>query len=78
MSNDFTSGDEAAPTVPAVTLSAEAARAIAAAAERARTNTAERDRLIRDAHRAGASLREIASAAGLHFTSVRKIVKKEQ
>lgn len=78
MDNDSTSGEDPARTVPAVTLPAEAARAIAAAAQRARANTEERDRLIREAHHAGASLREIAAASGLHFTSVRKIIKKEK
>lgn len=76
MVNDDGDRGEDGHTVPEVTLPAEKARAIGAAAERARTNTAERDRLIREAHAEGGSLREIAAAAGMHFTSVRKIIRR--
>lgn len=46
-----------------------------AAADRARAATLERNELIAEASEAGASLREIAAATGLHFTSVRKILR---
>jgi len=36
-----------------------------------------RDAAIREAHAEGWSLREIAEVVGLHYTSVRKIIKQE-
>ena len=37
-----------------------------------------RDAAIREAHNEGWSLRDIAEAVGLHFTSVRKIVNQRR
>ena len=36
-----------------------------------------RDQAIREAHDEGWSLREIADVVGLHYTSVRKILRRE-
>ena len=46
-------------------------------AERARKETAIRDDMIRTAHRAGASLRQIAEASGLGRKTVTAIVQAE-
>lgn len=77
MGNDADNRDEETPTVEEVTLPAETERAIAVAARNARRNTALRDQLIVDAARNGASLRELALAADLHHTTIRKIIRRE-
>lgn len=62
------------PTVPPVTLSPNDARRLRAAASKARSSVAERNRLIAEANAEGASLREIAECVGLDHTGVRKII----
>ena len=47
-------------------------------AERANRETAVRDDMIRAAHRAGASLRQIAEASGLGRKTVTAIVEADQ
>jgi len=43
---------------------------------RLKADTAERDRLIVEAHKAGASLREIEKVAGITYGGVLKIIRK--
>lgn len=61
------------PWVPIDPALAKRVRAAAQAAERKRQ---ERDELIAEAHRAGASLREIGALVGLSHVGVMKIVNK--
>jgi DNA-binding NarL/FixJ family response regulator len=46
------------------------------AAENADVATTKRDAAIREAHRAGASLREIAAESGVSHMSVKRIVER--
>jgi DNA-binding NarL/FixJ family response regulator len=46
------------------------------AAENARVSTTKRDAAIREANRAGASLREIASQSGISHMSVKRILER--
>lgn len=46
------------------------------AAENAAVATTKRDAAIREAHRAGASLREIAAESGISHMSVKRIVER--
>lgn len=64
-------------TVPAVPVDPATAKAIAAAAKRARESTIERDRLIVQAYRAGGGMREIARLAGLTHPGVRRILERD-
>ena len=46
------------------------------AAENADVASSKRDAAIREAHRAGASLREIAQASGISHMTVKRIVER--
>ncbi len=63
-------------TIPAM-LDPKLARSIRRAADQASTATLERDRLIVEASRAGASLREIAEHAGISHVAVMKIIRRD-
>ena len=54
------------------------ARALKRAADQIAAATAERNRLIVEAHRDGASLREIEKHAGISHVGVLKIVRRAQ
>lgn len=47
-----------------------------ASADAIECDIGERDRAIRDAHREGASLRDIATVCGLSASGVRKIIER--
>lgn len=63
-----------ATTFPAV-LTPETKKALTTAGRKVAEWTIERDRLIRQAHADGGSLREIGEAAGLSHTAVAFIVR---
>jgi DNA-binding NarL/FixJ family response regulator len=46
------------------------------AAQHAHVATSKRDAAIREAHRAGASLREIATESGISHMSVKRIIER--
>lgn len=65
----------------ATTTSTESTRAnllklVRYAAEHAEVATSKRDAAIREAHRAGSSLREIADACGISHMSVKRIIDR--
>lgn len=62
-------------SVPDMTIDRDAVRDLSRAATKAREWTAERDRRIVAAVKAGASLREVAAVVGLSHTSVANIIK---
>lgn len=64
-----------APTLPAVALTPDQARLLRKAGEKVAEWTRERDRLIREAVDAGASLRDVGEAVGLSHTAVKFIAK---
>lgn len=51
-------------------------RLVRYAAETADVATTKRDAAIREAHRAGASLREIAAESGISHMSVKRVVER--
>lgn len=59
----------------AVTVPAEISKQLARIASRLESDRAKRDELIIEAHRRGASLREIAACAGLSHVAVLKIIR---
>lgn len=63
-------------TVPVVPVDPALARHLSRAGDKSREWTARRDDLIRDAVKAGGSLREVAELVGLSHTAVAKIVKR--
>lgn len=65
-----------ASTIGAVPVDPAVAKRLTAVAKRARDNTDERNRLIRQAHADGGSLREIGALAGLTHVGVKKIVER--
>lgn len=62
-------------TIPEV-LPPDKAKALRRLGERIATDTTERNALIVEAHRAGASTREIGDAVGLTNVGVWRIIKK--
>ena len=52
--------------------------AVRRSASKQREWAERRDQNIRDAIEAGHSLRAVADAAGMHFTSIRKIANRER
>jgi transposase len=64
--------------VEAGALTPTHARALQRIADRIKADTLERNRLIVEAHRDGASLREIAQHAGVSHVAVLKIVRKAE
>lgn len=65
-------------SVAEVPVDPAAARALSQAAQKARHWTAERDRLIVQAVKAGGSLREVAETVGLSHSAIDKIVRRNQ
>lgn len=64
------------PTVP--TVDRDLTRRLRTAGEKVAEWTTERNRLIAEAHRDGASLRAIGDAAGISHVAVRKIVLNDR
>ncbi len=62
--------------VGSVPLDADLARRLAAAGRKTEEWRTRRDELVREAHRSGASLREIAVAVGLSNPGVLRIVRR--
>jgi DNA-binding NarL/FixJ family response regulator len=67
--------DGAIATIPAM-LDRALARRLRRTADQIATATADRERLIVEAHRAGASLREIAEHAGITHVAVMKLIRR--
>lgn len=63
-------------TLAGVPIDPDLAREVSRAARMTETWRASRDRLIRQAHAAGGSLREIGKLAGMTHRAVSKIVAK--
>jgi DNA-binding NarL/FixJ family response regulator len=65
-------------TMPAKneTANAQMLKLVRYAARHADVATTKRDAAIREAHRAGASLREIAAQSGISHMSVKRIVER--
>lgn len=64
------------PNLGLVALERTLARRLARSAQQEQFWLRERDTLIREAHAAGASLREIAALVGLSHVGVKKIVER--
>lgn len=62
-------------TVPVVPVDPATARKLTNAADKARSWTEERNRLIREAYAAGAGLREIGRLVGLTHPAVMNVIK---
>lgn len=67
----------ATTTIRPVPLDPATARKLSATASRAAQNTQERDKLIAEAYRAGASMREIGRAIGMTHPGVRSILIRD-
>ncbi len=65
-------------TVALVAIDEDLARQLAGLAETLEDAAEQRERLIVVAHNAGASLREIATAAGMSHIGVRKLIQRVQ
>lgn len=63
-------------TVPVVPVDPALARHLSRAANKEREWRVRRDNLIRDAVKAGGSLREVAEVVGLSHTAIAKIVAR--
>lgn len=59
-------------------MDADLAKRLDRAAAKIRSGTDERDHLILEAHAQGASLREIASHAGMTHVGVKKVIGRHQ
>ena len=70
-------GNLVTTTVPPVPLDDRTARNLVTAGSKAREWTVRRDTLIRTAHTARGSLREIGKLVGLSHIGIRKIVQRE-
>ncbi len=66
-----------ATTVRPVPIDPVTARKLATTAAKAAQNTVERDKLIAEAYRAGASMREIGRAIGMTHPGVRSILIRD-
>lgn len=64
-------------TIRPVPIDRVTARKLAATASKAAQNTVERDNLIAEAYRAGASMREIGRAIGMTHPGVRSILIRD-
>ena len=64
-------------TIRPVPLDADTARKLANTAARAASNTQERDKLIAEAYRQGASMREIGRAINMTHPGVRSILIRD-
>ncbi len=53
-------------------------RLVRFAVENAEVASSKRDAAIREAHRAGASLRDIAAASGISHMSVKRIIERAE
>lgn len=65
-------------TVPPVSIERDLAKKLKNAADRQRNWRQQRDELIREAHAAGGTLREIAELVGLSHVGVRRIVNPDE
>lgn len=63
--------------VPGVALDPRLARALGNAGRKTEEWKTRRDALIREAHEAGASLREIAAAVGLSNPGVLRVIRRD-
>lgn len=66
-----------ATTIRPVPIDPVTARKLATTAAKAAQNTVERDKLIAEAYRAGASMREIGRAIGMTHPGVRSILIRD-
>ena len=66
-----------APTLPAVALDPETRRKLVKTSQTAVRSTQERDELIAQAYREGASMREIARLVGMTHPGVRSILIRD-
>ena len=64
-------------TIRPVHIDPVTARKLATTAAKAAQNTVERDKLIAEAYRAGASMREISRAIGMTHPGVRSILIRD-
>lgn len=64
-------------TIQRVPIDPATARKLATTAAKAAQNTQERDKLIAEAYRAGASMREIGRAIGMTHPGVRSILIRD-
>ena len=64
-------------TIRPVPIDPVTARKLATTAAKAAQNTVERDKLIAEAYRAGASMREIGRAIGMTHPGVRSILIRD-
>lgn len=62
-------------TVPSVPVDPALAKRLSTAADKARSWTDERNRLIREAHAAGGGVREIGRLVGLTHPAVMNVIK---
>lgn len=77
MGSALATGVAAPATVASVALEKHLSSRLARSAKQEQFWLRERDGLIREAHRAGASLREIAALVGLSHVGVKKIIERE-